>query len=599
MANSSPDDIEASPPAQEPSTPTCTSSHKRAAAVVSAALAMAAIAAGVVVYSQSKRNAQTAPLIAQGATSLEYPVASFPVSNTDTTTSGTADNRQAPQGFTACTTEAACNSRRVELGFKRYIVSSSISSKGCFYKRNTAYFGSGGSPSAISQVDLPGRRERIWCKVEANAGEDEESSFATLSVGEKIVTYLAPFKRIKANGPNVELADGTFYELINLSDEYDDSDWVTGVTSLSIPVGAEFKQDGTVDMKGMMPSFVESVDTRSEGRFVGSKSVLAVRVVAAENKTTGLDEYSLADSIFGIGVDKVNLASQTSDCSYGKLKFTPAEVRSGKSINSGKVEIVNGVTTVHVPSVNVAQGTAVMRNAISKELNTIFGTTNPSELADYVIYCLPPGTFATGTYSSVGYAYYNNWLSVFNNQWCTSVSLQMHEIGHSLNFGHSNENGETYEDGSGNMGASYKSSDRPKMCFNAAKSWQTGWYMDKEVTVGGTVGTACFDGTLHGIADYTEATTVLLKVQGKQTDVFINFNAKKGINQGTQDGGNQVLVVSRLRGKRDSFAVSDLRAKLSAGDSFSFEGYTISVGNINIVAGTAKVSVLPAGQNTC
>ena len=501
-------------------------------------------------------------------------------------------DRQTPPGLVVCSTEEACNKRRQELGFERYVVSSSITSKGCFFKRNIAYFGTEGSPSAISQPILPGRRERIWCV-------ETEESFTTLSVGDKVVTYLAPFKRMKKNGPNIELNDGTFYEMINLPDDFDDSDWITGVTTIAIPVGAQFNQDGTVDMKGMMPTFVADVDERSKSRFEGEKTVLAVRVVAANNKTTGLDEYSLSDSIFGIGIDKVNLASQFDDCSYGKLKFITAKDRSGKSSNSGNVGITNGVTTVRVPSVDVSEGTAVMRNAISKELNTIFGTTNPSELADYVIYCLPPGTFATGTYSSVGYAYYNNWLSVFNNQWCTSVSLQMHELGHSLNFGHSNENRVTYEDGSGVMGASYKSSDRPRMCFNAAKTWQTSWFSEKEVTIGGTDTPGCFNGTLHGIVDYDKASTVLMKITGRNTDLFINFNSQKRFNQGTQEGRNQVLAVSRSKGKRDSFAVSNLQAKLSAGDSFTFEKYVLSVEAININDGSAKVIVLPDDQNMC
>jgi hypothetical protein len=68
----------------------------------------------------------------------------------------------------------------------------------------------------------------------------------------------------------------------------------------------------------------------------------------------------------------------------------------------------------------------------------------------------------------------------------------MHEVGHSLDFAHSHEGGVTYEDGSGIMDVSYKSSDRPRMCFNAAKSWQAGWYQDKEVIVGGLFGVKCF-----------------------------------------------------------------------------------------------------------
>lgn len=583
------DDIEAAPQEETHSVsslklkPKC----KRAAIFVSVALSVIAIAAAVVLSSKSKRNSlSTHAINAQDVNAFNtdaYPIAGFPTSS---------DKRQIQDGFRVCDTEEACNQRRQELGFERYTVRASAS-KGCFSKGNNAYFGTGGSFSAISKPNLPRGRERIYCEI-------VDDSFSTLSIQENIVTYFAPFKRFgTSGGPNIELNDGTFYEMINLSRDFDDSNWTTGVTTISIPNGAEYKADGTVDMKGTMPTFVADVDTRSESRFEGKKTLLAVRVVAANNKTTGIDEYSLSDSIFGIDKDMVNLASQFKDCSYGKLKFITAQYRSGKSRNSGNVDIVNGVITVKVPSIKVSRGTAVMRNAISKELNELFDIINPQELADYVIYCLPPGTFFTGTYSKVGYAYYNSWLSVFNNEWCTSLSLQMHEIGHSLNFGHSNEGGVTYEDGSGNMGVSYKSSDRPKMCFNAAKSWQTGWYKDSEISIGGTRELKCFNGVLHGIADYTKASNVLIRIYGKQSDMFINFNIKKGINQGTQEGGNQVLAVTRPPGNRDSFSVSNLVAKLSEGDSFQFDKYNISVGIINIGAGTAEVTVLPLGQEMC
>jgi hypothetical protein len=101
----------------------------------------------------------------------------------------------------------------------------------------------------MAQTDLPGRRQLIWCV-------ETEESFATLSVGEKVATYLALFKRVKENGPNIELNDGTFYELINLPADFDDSEWITGVTTVAIQTGAEFNADGTVDMKGLSPSFV-------------------------------------------------------------------------------------------------------------------------------------------------------------------------------------------------------------------------------------------------------------------------------------------------------------------------------------------------------
>jgi hypothetical protein len=68
----------------------------------------------------------------------------------------------------------------------------------------------------------------------------------------------------------------------------------------------------------MSPSFVAHLDTRSASRFSGSKTVLAVRVEAAGNMTTGLHEYSLSDGrwhLWHSGVDTVNLASQFRDCS--------------------------------------------------------------------------------------------------------------------------------------------------------------------------------------------------------------------------------------------------------------------------------------------
>ena len=91
----------------------------------------------------------------------------------------------------------------------------------------------------------------------------------------------------------------------------------------------------------------------------------------------------------------------------------------------------------------------------------------------------------------------------------------------------------------------------------------------------------------------------MLKISGAQMNMFVNFNSKRGINQGTQEGANQVLVVSRVQGKRDSFAVSDLVAKLSSGDSFNFKNYEISVGEVDVVAGTAEVTVLSDSKKRC
>jgi len=399
------------------------------------------------------------------------------------------------------------------------------------------------------------------------------------------------------------------------------------VSSIALPLDAGIFSNGTVDMKGKAPRVLNRrlfdkyhkevhgeateiltrrrVELRNShlhrhrrlANYRGDQTVLAVRVIAADGTTTA-DETSLGNNIFGNGVDPVNLVSQIRACSYGKMNLIKAQSKSGWSKNSGNVLIYDGIVTVSLPFVSTAQGHAFMRNAITKELNDMFGVESPSQLANYVLYCLPPGSGIPG--AGIAYAYINSWLSVFNDDWSKSVTLQMHELGHSMNFGHSNEGGVSYEDYSGIMGASYPNSDNPLTCFNAAKSWQTGWYRDKGVTINSSGKTACFAGILHGVADYPVAGTVLLRVQnGSDNDYYINFNSKKGINGGTQEGGNQVTVVSRARGPRDSYAESELVAKLGQDESFSILGYTVIVGAVDTVEGTADVMVLPTGQDDC
>ena len=98
---------------------------------------------------------------------------------------------------------------------------------------------------------------------------------------------------------------------------------------------------------------------------------------------------------------------------------------NGKSTN-----ISNGATTIYV-NTSTGQGDRVMRNAITAKLNEEFNVSRPDELADYVMYCMPPDTF-----SGVAYAYINSWNSIYNDEWCSKLSAQMHEVGHNLNLGH-------------------------------------------------------------------------------------------------------------------------------------------------------------------
>jgi hypothetical protein len=75
-------------------------------------------------------------------------------------------------------------------------------------------------------------------------------------------------------------------------------------------------------------------------------------------------------------------------------------------------------------AIGAADGT--IRDAAIAQASTDFGNVALYTIADYVMVCLPPGTSGGGW---LAYAYLNYWLSVYNDYWCKSPSVQMHEMG--------------------------------------------------------------------------------------------------------------------------------------------------------------------------
>ncbi len=77
----------------------------------------------------------------------------------------------------------------------------------------------------------------------------------------------------------------------------------------------------------------------------------------------------------------------------------------------------------------------------------------------------------------------------------------------------------------------------------------------------------CFEENLYGIADYnnTASLCVLVKINDiSANDIFITYNRKRGINNGTMESGNQVTV-TRAGGEGTRYAESELLAKLNVG----------------------------------
>eukprot|EP00980_Cylindrotheca_fusiformis_P016027 scaffold4715_cov115-Cylindrotheca_fusiformis.AAC.11 len=203
---------------------------------------------------------------------------------------------------------------------------------------------------------------------------------------------------------------------------------VSGVTMLGIPPQTLIdKRTQTLILDGP-PTLLNDIDnSESHNRrhlavTTGTKRVLVVRVIATDSTTTAT-ESELASDIFGDDGDILNMKSQYYDCSFGKLQMEKTDDRVGATTN-----IQNGVVTIS-PGVATDGGELAMVNAISSMLAIEFSTP-ASNLADHIMYCLPPGTFY-----GLAYAYMNGFRSVYNDIWCSSPSVQMHELGHNLNMG--------------------------------------------------------------------------------------------------------------------------------------------------------------------
>ena len=146
----------------------------------------------------------------------------------------------------------------------------------------------------------------------------------------------------------------------------------------------------------------------------GEKEMLAIRVVANDASTTASTD-DISDSWYGTYGDPVNLKSQYAACSYGALQCNAAS----KTTSSG-VAVSNGVYEVTISENVSGAADSTIRNAVTAAGDAALGKM--IDQFDHVMLCLPPGT--SGGW--IAYAYINWYLSVYNDNWCTYVSGQMH-----------------------------------------------------------------------------------------------------------------------------------------------------------------------------
>ena len=227
--------------------------------------------------------------------------------------------------------------------------------------------------------------------------EEEEFTFLIADVQYEDGVAAAASRKLQGNGRgnnpnmpehtiNIEDANGMIYEIEEGSGDTAGIISGTKVTlSSQATVNAKHKVNlggGSLKSKADKSKNkrdLQEDDSSSELRrhlaTTGTKTVVAVRVVAAGNVGYGFSEAVLSDEVFGTYGDPFNLKKGYEQCSHGQLTINPGGAAKG---------IVNGVTTITVAT-QVTTGTptdAAMRDAVTEAIKTKFGVSHPTAIAD-------------------------------------------------------------------------------------------------------------------------------------------------------------------------------------------------------------------------
>jgi len=346
----------------------------------------------------------------------------------------------------------------------------------------------------------------------------------------------------------------------------------SGVSTICIVGGSAIRTEFGKPDYILIPSnadihFVASRENRRRQlvQTTGNRTVLIVRVTAPGSAQSNT-RASLANAAFGSGGQQNSFAAQYSACSARKLQFVAA--------SGFESMITNGVIDLALPApVNGIYTSSLANDMISSIKNTL-GVTNLGNTFSNIMFCMPIGTISRANNST-------NWVSsttilgqysYYNQNFCTSLSAKIHEIGHNLGLQHSSEDVYEYGDQSCMMGSSYSGTGSPVMCFNGHKNFVLGWYADKQITVNPTTTSGAWSGKLVGFVDYTKASTsrkeYVLIIVGK---LYIQYNLAGGFNAQVQEKANLVTITTAV----DSKSKSSMLVALSAKQFVVIDNYTI------------------------
>jgi Gametolysin peptidase M11 len=311
------------------------------------------------------------------------------------------------------------------------------------------------------------------------------------------------------------------------------------------------------------------------GPAIGTLTLVIVRVSTVDSSPMA----SIQDIQQVLFSSDIGFKSQYSACSFGQLNWEPAP---------------NGDLDLFLPEpISSYASASDLVNAAQEKIRNDGIALQVSDLADKVMFCLPPGTGDWAASAGVGH-----WRAQFNNEWCTSLSATIHEFGHAaLGLSHSNENGIPYADQTDYMSAGFTNSTWPRKCFNGQKNWMLGWYSQRSLTID----PFAMQPTLVKLAtfvDYDKAQADEPVLVNVANTYYVQYNVAKGFNIDVNEKQNQLTVTE------EGPSGSESRGGLSVGGVFEIENFLFSGRNLVIQACTlingtenAEVMVVSIGMD--
>jgi hypothetical protein len=352
---------------------------------------------------------------------------------------------------------------------------------------------------------------------------------------------------------------------------------------LRIPGGAITKHSVHVPENADITVHAETSPRRRLAPKSGTPKALTVRIIANGNAQPQETKSELQGRVFGVGPDAQDntVFTQYKKCSFGAQDIQPAT--TGNGVQSG---VVNVNAPIDIASCNIlgdCQDQIIAATELQLGIRPgSLDSSNPPY--DFVMFCMPDGTmFGEGGRTTwAAFAYTGDRTAFFQKGYCGVMTTDMHELGHLMDFGHSNEDNSIREDKSGALGRSVGQIGGPNYCLNGHKFALSGWMDERKKVVsrsstdhGGYVGRLVAFVDMEVDELLNDDKTLLEISAGTGTpNAFVVYNRKKSFNDGTREKGDLVTVVQQ---NEDIDNESEMVGGLDAGDRVIIPGTSIVV----------------------